>query len=88
MSKYAIITVGAESDKLHALDRSVEGLYGVVLDDDARPRNVLEEGQDPLVEAALDRFHDKVAIQVLDDFDIDVEVFETQDECPNEVEWL
>lgn len=88
MTKYAIITVKAQTDELHDLDHGVAGVYGVTLADGAQPRNELEEGQDPLEEAALDVFHDSVAIKVLDDFDIDVQVVDDLGACTAVTQWL
>lgn len=88
MSKYAIITVAAQSKDLHELDHGVAGVYGVELVEGIQPRNELEEGQDPLEEAALDKFHDSVAIKVLDDFSIEVAIVTHPAECPSTVEWL
>jgi hypothetical protein len=48
----------------------------------------LEEHQSPEVEAALDQFHDSVAIKVLDDFDITVEIKQELKDCPEETLWL
>lgn len=88
MNRYAVVTVKALSDRLHDLDQSVAGVYGIELREDAQPRQQLEEGQNPLEEAALDRFHDSVAIKVLDDFDIEVQVYDAVDDCPSQTEWL
>lgn len=88
MSKYAIITVVAQSKDLHELDRGVAGVYGVELVEGTQPRNELEEGQDPLEEAALDKFHDSVAIKVLDDFSINVAIVENSEECRPTIDWL
>lgn len=86
--KYAIIQVETQTDKLHYLDHGVAGTYGVQLEDDAQPRNEIQEDQDPLEEAALDEFHDSVAIKVLDDFEITVTIKDSVMDCPDDVEWL
>jgi hypothetical protein len=88
MPQYAIIKVKAKTDAVHDLDWYVEGIYGVELSVDVQPRRPLEEHQSPEVEAALDQFHDSVAIKVLDDFDITVEIKQELKDCPEETLWL
>ena len=95
MSKTVIITVTTETpeNRLHPDDVEVAGVYGVVLGDGpgeypSEPRNAPRDDQDPLEEAALDVFHDRICISVLDDFEVDVTIMPEGSELPDEVHWL
>lgn len=95
MSTTAIITVVAADDteNLHPDDAEVAGVYAVALGNGAgdhppTPRNPISPGDDPLVEAALDVFHDRITISVLDQFEISVNILANDEEGPQEVHWL
>lgn len=95
MTDIAIITVTTSTapEDLHADDGAITGIYGVAMGDGpgqypSVPRNAVEEGDDPLREAALDVFHDHIGIHVLDDFDITVEAPVAPDSVPDRVHWL
>lgn len=105
MTRYAIIKVVAETgeDDLDPEDVGVPGTYGVAMGDGvaeypSEPRDAdrvePEQGPDgPLIEAAKDVFHDHVGIEVLDDFDITVEILPEGAERPSgwegsDIDWL
>jgi len=95
MGVTALITVKAvvERRELDPQDRGVEAVYGVVLgkgvgEHPTTPKGDVEDGDDPLVEAALDVLHGTIAIAVLDDFEIDVILPRSKDHAPDGVLWL
>jgi hypothetical protein len=95
MGTTAIITVTAtvDEDMLEPDDRTVAGTYGVIMGDGVgehpeTPRGPVDEGDDPIVEAALDVLHGTIAIAVLDDFDVDVRILPSDGARPDKVMWL
>jgi len=95
MTKIAIITVAATDDaaRLHPDDAEVAGNYAVALGDGpgeypTEPRNPPAPGDDPLAEAALDAFHDRIAISVLDQFEVEVAILGDDEEGPEDAHWL
>lgn len=95
MTTIAIITVTAVTvaERMSIEDRSVPGVYGFAMGDGIGehsdvPRNDPQEGQNPLEEAALDVFHDKIGIDCLDDFEVEVEILSKDDHGPDEVHWI
>ena len=105
MTRYAIIKAVATTgeDDLDPQDVGVAGTYGVAMGDGiaeypSEPRDAdrvePEQGPDgPLIEAAKDIFHDHVGIEVLDDFDITVEILPEGAERPSgwegsDIDWL
>lgn len=95
MHRTAIITATANTPDLHEDDEHVAGVYGVVMGDEPgtypmEPRDDVENGDDPLQEAAKDVFHDHVGIRVLDDFDIGIEILpeDADASARDEVHWL
>lgn len=95
MTKIAIITVSAtdKAHRLHPDDAEVAGIYAVALGDgpgeySPEPRTAPAPGDDPLVEAALDAFHDRIAISVVDQFEVDVAILAKDDEGPEEAHWV
>lgn len=90
----AIITVAlADAGTVpHPEDADVPGAYAVALGDGPgqhpdTPRR-LSPGDDPIVEAALDAFHDRIGISVLDDYDIGVTVLTGDAQGPVDAHWL
>lgn len=95
MSIVAIVTVATDADPedLHEDDGSVAGVYGVVMGTGVgeyplKPRMDPAPGEDSLHEAALDAFHDHVAISDLEPFDISVGLIASPDDAPEDVRWL
>lgn len=90
---FAIITIEAvvPPEDLDPEDSDVVGTYGILMGNDpgmysTTPRREMEEGDDPLREAALDVLHDRVCIGTLDDYEIKVSI-DPENE-PDEVRWL
>lgn len=74
------VTAIVDEDELHPLDADVPGDWDVYLEEEAKN---WDEGE--LATAALDDFHNSVAVKVLDDFIIEVynenneQLFEDED---------
>ena len=95
MTKTVIITVTTPHPvaMLDPLDRQVPGTYGVLLgygpgEYPELPRGEVEQGDDPLHQAAYDVFHDHIGIERLDDFIITADLAHTEDDEPDDVHWL
>lgn len=95
MAKVAIITVSTDTPphRLSPEDLEVPGVYGVIMGDGVgeyseTPRNPVQGDEDPVEEAALDVFHDKIGIDCLDDFVVDVQILHPNDDGPDDVIWL
>ena len=94
-TRTVIITVKAlhPAALLDPLDREVAGIYAVELGDDGEaypdtPRHPPAEGDDPLHEAALDAFHDRVPIDKLDDFEVETDTLADGDDVPEGAAWI
>lgn len=95
MSIVAIVTVGTDAapDDLSDNDADVAGVYGIVMGTELgehplKPRRDPAPGDDSLCEAALDAFHDHVAIEELDLFDVSVTLIADEEGAPEGVRWL
>lgn len=87
------VTTATPAERLSPDDQEVAGIYGVVMGDGIgeysdTPRKPPEDGENPLEEAALDVFHDKIGIDSLDDFEVDVHILPPADDAPDDVQWL
>lgn len=101
MTRIAIfdVTTDVPTRELHAYDRDIVGVYGVVMGDGhghhpTEPRMFdLDPEDDPLQEAAKDVFHDHVGIKRLDDFSIPCEILAEGSPMPDDwkgrdIQWL
>ena len=94
MRRIAIVTVvAAHGVPLGDDDAAVPGRYAVAMGDGAHPpvpRAKPEAGDDPLVEAAKDVFHDRVGIDDLEAFEIGFKILPegSGDPADEDLHWL
>ena len=101
MTRVAIfdVTTDVRTRDLHAYDRDIVGVYGVIMGDGIaehpmEPRDLRPDPEDdPLEEAAKDVFHDHVGIKRLDDFSIPCEILPEGAPVPEDwkgrhIQWL
>ncbi|AXK44003.1 hypothetical protein [Erythrobacter aureus] len=66
---------------------AISGYYGYSIDPEAAAAREVDEGDDPVIEAALDEFHDEIAIKVLDNYEIVACRCEDRSQAPCETTW-
>lgn len=95
MTTIAIIKVSPTVDagRLHSDDAEVAGSYVIAMGNGpeeypTKPRRPLETSGDMLTQAALDAFHDRIAISVPDQFEVGVAILGQDDEVPSDAHWL
>lgn len=80
------VTTSLLAEELHAYDQGIAGTYLVHVNDVAPEKP--DQDDNPVIEAALDVFHDKIGIKVLDDFQIIPAVMAPDAPLPDDVHEL